>query len=91
MQEEIYNDWKVKGEEIMDLPGFRFYPTEEELLSFYLKKRVTGCDQLNLDIIIPTVQLYHYDPWELPGTLIFYFRFFPDIDLKMNFQLVLMD
>jgi hypothetical protein len=38
MLEELYNDGKVQGE-LMDLPGFRFYPTEEELVGFYLKKR----------------------------------------------------
>eukprot|EP00253_Pinus_taeda_P018577 PITA_18577 len=53
--------------ELMNLPGFRFHPTEEELLRFYLKKKVQGCHQVNLDIIIPTLDLYQYDPWELPG------------------------
>jgi hypothetical protein len=57
--------------ELMDLPGFRFYPTEEELLEFYLKKRVQGRYPLSFDRIIPTLDLYRYDPWELPGTLNF--------------------
>jgi hypothetical protein len=57
------------GGELMDLPGFRFYPTEEELLEFYLKKRVQGGYPLNIDRIIPSLDLYRYDPWELPGTL----------------------
>ncbi|RLN12249.1 NAC domain-containing protein 67-like [Panicum miliaceum] len=49
----------------LDLPGFRFHPTEEELLEFYLKQVAHG-KKLKFDII-PTVQLYRHDPWELPG------------------------
>lgn len=49
----------------MDLPGFRFHPTEEELLDFYLRSRVEG-KKLELEIIT-TVNLYRHDPWELPG------------------------
>ncbi|KAF3332195.1 protein FEZ-like protein [Carex littledalei] len=49
----------------MELPGFRFHPTEEELLDFYLKRVVQG-KKLHFDII-PTVHLYRHHPWELPG------------------------
>lgn len=49
----------------LDLPGFRFHPTEEELLDFYLKGVVQG-KKLQLEIIT-TIHLYRYDPWELPG------------------------
>ncbi|PUZ59018.1 hypothetical protein GQ55_4G007900 [Panicum hallii var. hallii] len=49
----------------LELPGFRFHPTEEELLEFYLKQVAQG-KKLKFDII-PTVQLYRHDPWELPG------------------------
>uniref|UniRef100_A0A0E0LFU6 NAC domain-containing protein n=1 Tax=Oryza punctata TaxID=4537 RepID=A0A0E0LFU6_ORYPU len=51
--------------EVEQLPGFRFHPTEEELLEFYLKQVVQG-KKLKFDII-PTVQLYRHDPRELPG------------------------
>ena len=55
--------------ELPVIPGFRFYPTEEEIVGFYLKKQVQGdVHQLNLDLIIPTLDLYRYDPWDLPGT-----------------------
>jgi hypothetical protein len=66
---EMYNDGALQGE-LTAIPGFRFYPTEEELVGFYLKKRVQGGHQLNFDIIIPTLDLYRYDPWELPGLAI---------------------
>lgn len=46
-------------------PGFRFHPTEEELLEFYLRRAVSG-KKLNFDII-GTLNLYLYDPWDLPG------------------------
>lgn len=61
----------VVGAELRDLPGFTFYPTEEELLDFYLKKRVQGSYPMSFDKIIPTLDLYQYDPWKLPGTVNF--------------------
>ncbi|XP_042493104.1 NAC domain-containing protein 6-like [Macadamia integrifolia] len=49
----------------MELPGFRFHPTEEELLDFYLKNVVYG-KKLPFDII-GFLNIYHHDPWDLPG------------------------
>nr|XP_010935230.2 NAC domain-containing protein 22 [Elaeis guineensis] len=49
----------------LELPGFRFHPTEEELLDFYLRRAVQG-KKLQIDII-GTLNLYRHDPWELPG------------------------
>ncbi|KAK9129294.1 hypothetical protein Sjap_009781 [Stephania japonica] len=49
----------------LELPGFRFHPTEEELLDFYLKKMVFG-KKLHFDII-RFLNIYHHDPWDLPG------------------------
>lgn len=49
-----------------DLPGFRFHPTEEELLDFYLARMVHGM-KLQFDII-GTLNIYRHDPWDLPGT-----------------------
>ncbi len=48
-----------------DLPGFRFHPTEEELLDFYLSRVVLG-KKLHFNII-GTLNIYRHDPWELPG------------------------
>lgn len=50
-----------------ELPGFRFYPTEEELLDFYLKGVLYG--KRPTSQVIGIVNIYHHDPWELPGTL----------------------
>nr|WLM68361.1 NAC family transcription factor 9 [Larix gmelinii var. olgensis] len=67
MLDEVYDDEAVQ-EELTVTPGFRFYPTEEELVGFYLRRRVqAGGHPLNFDIIIPTLDLYRYDPWELSG------------------------
>uniref|UniRef100_A0A7N0RED6 NAC domain-containing protein n=1 Tax=Kalanchoe fedtschenkoi TaxID=63787 RepID=A0A7N0RED6_KALFE len=50
-------------------PGFRFHPTDEELVVHYLKKKVTS-SPLPVSIIAE-VDLYKYDPWELPGKTTF--------------------
>nr|GMC78352.1 NAC domain-containing protein 22-like [Ipomoea batatas] len=49
----------------MELPGFRFHPTEEELLDFYLKNMVLG-KKLRHNVI-GCLNIYRYDPWDLPG------------------------
>lgn len=47
------------------MPGFRFHPTEEELIDFYLRRKVDG-KRFNMELIT-FLDLYRYDPWELPG------------------------
>ncbi|MFQ6623174.1 hypothetical protein Gotur_002198 [Gossypium turneri] len=51
-------------------PGFRFYPTEEELVSFYLHKKLEAKtdDDLNhvMNRVIPVVDIYNFNPWDLP-------------------------
>jgi hypothetical protein len=47
------------------MPGFRFHPTEEELIEFYLRRKVEG-RRFNVDLIAD-LDLYRFDPWELPG------------------------
>lgn len=46
-------------------PGFRFHPTDEELVNYYLKRKLNG-QEIELDII-PEVDLYKCEPWELAG------------------------
>ncbi|OIT31902.1 PREDICTED: NAC domain-containing protein 83-like [Nicotiana attenuata] len=48
-------------------PGFRFRPTDEELVVQYLKRKV-----LSFPLpasIIPEVEIHKSDPWDLPGDL----------------------
>lgn len=50
-------------------PGFRFYPTDEELLMQYLCRKVAG-HHFALQII-GDIDLYKFDPWDLPKKAIF--------------------
>ncbi|KAM7277656.1 hypothetical protein ACFE04_004790 [Oxalis oulophora] len=46
-------------------PGFRFHPTDEELVAYYLKRKM--CKRsIKLDVITET-DVYKWDPDELPG------------------------
>eukprot|EP00252_Welwitschia_mirabilis_P019478 TRINITY_DN4525_c0_g1_i1.p1 TRINITY_DN4525_c0_g1~~TRINITY_DN4525_c0_g1_i1.p1 ORF type:complete len:349 (+),score=60.37 TRINITY_DN4525_c0_g1_i1:159-1205(+) len=50
-------------------PGFRFFPTDEELVVHYLAKKA-NLQALPVPIIAE-VDLYKYDPWLLPGLALF--------------------
>lgn len=47
------------------MPGFRFHPTDEELVMYYLKRKMCR-RKLKLDVICET-DVYKWDPEELPG------------------------
>ncbi|KAI4296670.1 hypothetical protein L6164_036611 [Bauhinia variegata] len=50
-------------------PGFRFHPTDEELVVHYLKRKAASAP---LPVaIIADVDLYKFDPWELPSKATF--------------------
>ncbi|VVB18352.1 unnamed protein product [Arabis nemorensis] len=44
-------------------PGFRFHPTDEELVGYYLKKKVAA-QRIDLDVI-REIDLYKIEPWDL--------------------------
>ncbi|KAL6123960.1 hypothetical protein ACLB2K_076476 [Fragaria x ananassa] len=44
--------------------GFRFHPTEEELIDHYLKKKIKGHD---FNDVIPEIDICSCEPWDLPG------------------------
>ncbi|CAL9185506.1 NAC domain-containing protein 105-like [Musa acuminata AAA Group] len=44
-------------------PGFRFHPTEEELVGYYLARKVAS-QRIDLEVI-QEVDLYRIEPWEL--------------------------
>lgn len=46
-------------------PGFRFYPTDEELVFYYLKRKVSGLP-FRVDVIAD-VNVYQWSPWDLPS------------------------
>lgn len=65
MDDQKYDVDKV--DDVM-LPGFRFHPTDEELVGFYLKIKI---QQRTLPIeLIKQVDIYKYDPWDLPSKII---------------------
>ncbi|CAN6707785.1 unnamed protein product [Malus baccata var. baccata] len=55
---------KDKDEEEVMLPGFRFHPTDEELVGFYLKRKVEK-RAISMELI-KQIDIYKYDPWDLP-------------------------
>uniref|UniRef100_A0A453QJU4 NAC domain-containing protein n=1 Tax=Aegilops tauschii subsp. strangulata TaxID=200361 RepID=A0A453QJU4_AEGTS len=52
----------VNGQSVVP-PGFRFHPTEEELLTYYLAKKVAS-QRIDLDVI-PDVDLNKLEPWDI--------------------------
>nr|GMC85125.1 NAC domain-containing protein 86-like [Ipomoea batatas] len=59
-------------------PGFRFHPTDDELIGYYLKRKTEGLE-IELEVI-PVVDLYKFDPWELPEK-----SFLPNRDMEWFF------
>ncbi|KAL2328450.1 hypothetical protein Fmac_021877 [Flemingia macrophylla] len=52
-------------------PGFRFFPTEEELVGFYLHNKLQGQTNslalaLAIDSVIPVIDINRVEPWNLP-------------------------
>ncbi|CAL2242245.1 unnamed protein product [Prunus armeniaca] len=48
--------------------GFRFHPTEEELVNHYLRKKKQDKD-FKVNHIIPEIAFCKHEPWDLPGLL----------------------
>ncbi|KAK4360516.1 hypothetical protein RND71_019468 [Anisodus tanguticus] len=44
-------------------PGFRFHPTDEELVGYYLRKKIAA-QKIDLDVI-RDIDLYRIEPWDL--------------------------
>ncbi|XP_022719788.1 NAC domain-containing protein 30 [Durio zibethinus] len=44
-------------------PGFRFHPTEEELVGYYLRRKINSL-KIDLDVIID-IDLYKMEPWDM--------------------------
>ncbi|KAE8693555.1 NAC domain-containing protein 45 [Hibiscus syriacus] len=59
-------------------PGFRFHPTDEELVAYYLDRKISG-RTIELEII-PEVDLYKCEPWDLPDK-----SFLPSKDMEWYF------
>ncbi|KAK1436075.1 hypothetical protein QVD17_01850 [Tagetes erecta] len=46
------------------IPGFRFHPTDVELVMFYLKRKLLG-KKIKVNAVAE-VNIYDYSPWDLP-------------------------
>ncbi|XP_021278361.1 NAC domain-containing protein 89 [Herrania umbratica] len=46
-------------------PGFRFSPTDVELISYYLKKKLDGYDKCVE--VISEIEICRHEPWDLPA------------------------
>ncbi|WOG87977.1 hypothetical protein DCAR_0207210 [Daucus carota subsp. sativus] len=46
-------------------PGFRFHPTDEELVRYYLRRKICG-KPFRFDAI-SDIDIYKVEPWDLPG------------------------
>ncbi|KAK1313423.1 NAC domain-containing protein 78 [Acorus calamus] len=62
---ESSNTEAVAAETHSLAPGFRFHPTDEELVIYYLKRKVFG-KPFRFDAI-SEVDLYKVEPWDLPA------------------------
>ncbi|MCL7033027.1 hypothetical protein MKW94_003004 [Papaver nudicaule] len=59
-------------------PGFRFHPTDEELVVYYLDRKINN-QIIELEII-PEVDLYKCEPWDLPDK-----SYLPSKDMEWYF------
>lgn len=78
------NDDDDNHDHDMVMPGFRFHPTEEELVEFYLRRKVEG-KRFNVELIT-FLDLYRYDPWELPGIYIYTMNFLYNIFVIIQYS-----
>ncbi|CAA0814429.1 NAC domain-containing protein 78 [Striga hermonthica] len=56
---------KKKSSSSLLAPGFRFHPTDEELVRYYLRRKV--CGKGFLFDAISDVDIYKAEPWDLPS------------------------
>lgn len=59
----------MEGMESCVPPGFRFHPTDEELVGYYLRKKVAS-QKIDLDVI-REIDLYRIEPWDLQGIYLY--------------------
>jgi hypothetical protein len=62
---QFLDQWRKMDGSSHAPPGFRFHPTDEELVDYYLRKKVAS-NKIDLDVI-KDVDLYKIEPWDLQG------------------------
>lgn len=68
------NFYAKEDDQVLLPPGFRFHPTDEELISHYLSKKVV--DSNFSATAIAQVDMNKIEPWDLPSKLFYLFYFF---------------
>ncbi|KAI3474343.1 hypothetical protein Pfo_029177 [Paulownia fortunei] len=63
--ESIASKKKSSGSSSLLAPGFRFHPTDEELVRYYLRRKVCG-KGFRFDAI-SDIDIYKAEPWDLPS------------------------
>jgi hypothetical protein len=71
---KVIADSCLGADEMAWPPVFRFHPTDEELVLYYLKKNI--CKKRIKLNIIRELDVYKWDPEELSGMLSFLYYFF---------------
>lgn len=65
---------------VEELPvGFRFYPTEVELISFYLRIQLGG-GHATIYSLIPIIDVFNVEPTQLPSTYANTISYMYDLD-----------
>ncbi|KMZ72461.1 hypothetical protein ZOSMA_163G00030 [Zostera marina] len=62
---------EVESSSLGVLPGFRFHPTEEELVGYYLTRKVCSSQEIDVEVITD-IDLYRIEPWDLQGLFLLY-------------------
>lgn len=65
-------------------PGFRFHPTDEELVDYYLRKKIAS-KRIDLDVI-KDIDLYRIEPWDLQGASVHHAPSQLEVPEKLAFQ-----
>jgi len=69
--------------------GFRFYPTEEELVSFYLRNQLEGRSDDSMHRVIPVLDVFEVEPSHLPSTLTVNLTWIVDIYIYYGIKIVI--
>ena len=65
-----FKDTAASVEAATVFPGFKFSPTDVELISYYLKRKMDGLER-SVEVI-PETDIYNFEPWDLPGLCYIY-------------------